>query len=145
GIVDRVSPRKGHWTLICIPSIVGALLSDVDLFPSILTDVGDVEGAKCPVEARAPGIAQAVRKNFRVGARRAHERIVGRYVIVAPGIARAVHGDTQVLAQQAVDVLPRVQGVAGAPAVTDRDVEIAVGPKAEPAALVIAERRLVDR
>src|SRR5262249_13754659 len=87
---------------------------------------------------------QAVREDFCAGARRAHEGIAGRYVIVEPGIAGAVHVDAQDFAQQAVEVLAGVQRVAGAPAVADRDVEVAVGPKAEPATLVSVEGRLRD-
>jgi hypothetical protein len=69
-------------------------------------------------------------------------------VIVARGIAREVittmHVDAQDFAAQAVDVLPAVQRVAPAAAVADRDVETPVRAEAEPAALVIAESRLVD-
>jgi len=126
-----------------IPTVIGAILADVDLFPSVLADVGDVEGGRRTVEARPPRIAQAQRKDF-VGSRPPHERIVGGDVVVEPGIRRAIHIDTQDLAAQAVDVLPGVQRVAGAATVADQDVEIPIGPEAEPAALVIIEFRLVD-
>src|SRR5207247_4797180 len=85
--VEGISAGESNWALIGVPPIVCALLSDVDLLPTILADVGDVEGAERPVEARAPGIAQAVREDFFVGARRAHDRLGGGFVIVEPGMA----------------------------------------------------------
>src|SRR5262249_20508157 len=56
---DGVSPGEERWTLEMIPTVIGALLADVDLFPSVLADVGDVEVSGGAVEARPPRVAQA--------------------------------------------------------------------------------------
>ena len=138
--------RKGGRTLESIPAVVCTDLTNVDLFPLALADIGDVEVAKSPVEARSPRVAHAKGKDF-VQSGRPYKGIVGRHRIVSGGIAGKVvtmHVDAQDFAEQAVDVLPAAQRVASAAAVAQRGIEITVGSEAEPSALVIAEVRLVD-
>src|SRR6478735_407109 len=143
---ERISPRIEIRTLEGVPTVIGALLTDVDLFPMVLADIGNVEGAQRAVEAVPPRIAQAECEDL-VGAGRPDEGIVGRYRIVLCRIARksvAVHVKTQDVAEQVVDVLSGVKGIAAAAAVTQRGVEIAVGSEPEPARLVVARGRLWD-
>ena len=49
-----------------------------------------------------------------------------------------MHVETQDVAEQVVDVLSGVKGIAAAAAVAERGVEIAVGSETEPARLVVA-------
>ena len=147
GIIDGISPRICDRPFNSIPAVVGTPLAEINLFPFILSDIGDVKISQRAVEARSPTIAQPERKYF-ISSVCPHERIVHGHVIVVRGIGRevvAVHVDAQNLAEQAVDVLAGVQRIATTAAVTDGYVEISVGAEAEPPALVVAERRLVDR
>ena len=50
-----------------------------------------------------------------------------------------VHVDPQQLAQQRVESLAHVERVAARPAIAGADVEVAVGPEGDPAAVVIGE------
>ena len=54
---ERISPRIEIRTLEGVPTVIGAVLADVDLFPMVLADIGNVEGAQRAVEAVPPRIA----------------------------------------------------------------------------------------
>jgi hypothetical protein len=125
-----------------VPAVVGTDLAEVDLLPLVRADVGDVEVAKPAIEAVAPRVAQAERK-YLIGAGRRRERIVGWHRIVARRVAGkgvAIHVDPQDLAEQGVEILP----VGGWGAVAGRDIEIPIGPKTDPAGLVVLVEGLID-
>jgi hypothetical protein len=58
GIADGVSPRIGDRPFNSVPAVVGALLAEIDLFPFILTDIGDVKISERAVEAWSPRVAR---------------------------------------------------------------------------------------
>jgi hypothetical protein len=105
--------------LAAVPAIVPAAGGpgrlEVDLLVEILPDVPDVEIAGLPVEAEAPGVAQTVGPDLvRAGARGGRGEGVGGGDAVG---GAAVDVDAQELAEQGVDVLPVLEGIAAAAAV----------------------------
>ena len=114
------------------PRRVGGL--GVDLFPFVLPNVAKVEVAGTPVEAEAPGVAQAVGPDF-VPAWGVNEGIV-----VGDGVGcPAVHVQAQEGAKKGVDVLAMVQRVTAAAAVAQADIKVAVeGAEGEMASVVVA-------
>jgi hypothetical protein len=133
--------------LAAVPAVVAAAGRpghlEVDLLVEILSDVSDVEIAGLAVEAEAPGVAQTVGPDLvRAGAGGGRgEGIGGR-----DGVgSAAVDVDAQELAEQGVDVLPVLEGIAAAAAVAGADVQIAVRPELEIAAVVIGLARVRDR
>ena len=148
----RRYPRIRVRTFTHVPAVIRTYLTDVDFFPHVLTDVGDVKVSGRPVEAVAPRIAQTICKDF-VGSGLVHERVVGRHGIV--GIERvgrkivrhATHIEAQDLAEQRINILSTAKGVACGTAITEGGVEVPVGSETEPAGLVVGETclvRLVD-
>ena len=147
GRIKRASARIRGRPLDGIPTVVGTDLAEVDLFPLVLADIGNVKIAERAVEARPPRVAQAKGKYF-VGSRHSDEGVVGGHRIVAGGIAGkavAMHVDTQNLAEQRIDVLPAAQRIAPTAAIAQRGIEISVGSETDPTAFVIAEDGLIDR
>ena len=124
--VDRLRPED-VVALVVAPAEVGAggrsRLEVVDLFPLVLADVADPHVAGCAVERESPRIAQPVRVDGRPG-------------------TGLVHVQAQDARERAA-ALALVVGVALAAAVAERDVQEAVGPELELAALVVVEGRLV--
>ena len=127
----------------------------VDLFPAVLSHVGDVQITVRRIEARAPGIPQAIGPDLvAVAADPVRERVVGRHAIgrgrpaAVRGQARgghAAHVHTQQLAEQraaALSVAARAVLVPGAPPVTGRNVQVAVGAELQLPAVVVALRLL---
>jgi hypothetical protein len=90
----------------------------VDLLPFVLADVADVEVVGRTVEREPPGIPHPVRDDPR-------------------GRVRAVDVELEDLAEQDVEVLGPVLGVAAGAAVAHPDIEHPVGPELELAAVVV--------
>src|SRR5262245_31154824 len=145
---DGRSPRGRSASVHCrtfihVPTIVGALLANVNFLPITLTNIGDVEGSQHIIEARPPWIAQTVSKDL-VGPVLADKRIVGRYAIIACGIAgKCIRVDIEPknLTEQTVNVLSAAERIATTAAVAERDIEIAVGPETDPTPFMICEVR----
>src|SRR6266480_1675567 len=121
------------------PAVVQAALArwlDVDLLPRALSNVADVQKASRAIEREAPWVPQPDRPDLlRATARR--EWIACR----DPIRVAAVHVDPQQLAQQGIGALRAVLRVAAQAAVTHADVEHAVRPEHNEAALVVRVHR----
>ncbi len=128
-VAARALVLVGVGALVHVPAVVlearRVARREVDLLPLALADVGDVEVAVGPVERVPPGVPQAVSDDL-------------------PVRALLVHVDAQELAEPRREVLRPVLRVARAAAVSHPDVELAVRPELELAALVIRVR-LVDQ
>ena len=119
-----------------VPAVVAARLDEVDLLEAVLADVADEQPPV--VEGQPVGVPEAPRVLF-VEARAADERVVPGDGVAA--VAAAVDVDAEDAAQEVLrDVLAVAPGdgvvpvvdvalalVVAGTAVTDRDVEVAVG------------------
>ena len=90
----------------------------VDLLPAVLADVADPEVARPAVEGEAPGVPEAVGDDL-------------------PLAAARVDVEAEELAEQRPRVLRAAVGVEGGAAVSEPEVEEAVGPERELAAVVV--------
>ena len=120
------------------PAHAGRL--EVDLLARALSDVADEHVAGRAVEREAPRVPQAVGPDLPARARDAHERVGGRDR-VRPG---RVDVEAELLAEHLGQVLGVLARVAAAPAVAGRDVEVAVGPELQRAAVVVPLVRVRD-
>ncbi len=111
------------------PAVVAPLGDDVDLFPQVLADVRCPEVPRLAVEGDPPQVAESGRPDFRRVARLADVGIVFRNA-VAHVRGRVIDVDPQDLPQQRVALLAVAVRVVAAAAVTQADVQFAVGPKA---------------
>src|SRR5262249_25864335 len=138
---ERMAAAHEFPAVILAPLAAGGL--EVDLFPVVLADVGDVEIARLPVEGKRPGGADTVGPDFGLGSRvqlgellladaeeghllqRREERVVLGDVV---GAVRAafVHVDAKNLAEQRVQILASIDDIALPPAVAHADIEVAV-------------------
>ena len=136
-VEDRVSLKK-------VPAEVGAAgavgAEMVDLFELVLADVCDCNRPALGVEGEAIRIAQAQRVDL-AGAVGASRERVGVGNGVAPALLRV---EAKQLAEQARPVLRVGVGVAGAAAVAGCEIEKAVGPELQLAAVVVAEGGMGD-
>src|SRR4051794_3310680 len=91
GVDGRSKPRIAARPLHDRPSIVRPALADVDLLPSVLTDISDKEVAGAAVETVAKWIAQTECKDF-VGASIAGsgKHVVGRDRVVLLRVGQEV-------------------------------------------------------
>ncbi len=156
--VERVlEDRRDRVRAVPRPELVGALESvppevraralarghEVDLLPCVLADVGDPHVACLAVPREPPRVAQAVRPDLGQPAP-VRERVAGRDRVLPPTRGRRV--DAQDLAEQRVERLAvaaggvAAAGVAGAAAVPEPEVQEAVGPEAQLAAVVVGLR-----
>ena len=141
-----------------LPAVVAAGGDDVDLLDRVLPDVAGVERVRRGVEREAERVAEAVRPDLAEGARLADERVGRGDAVLAVGGVVAVRVDAQQLAEDRAQVLRVARRsvadgrarderlsvlVVGAAAVTEADVEEAVGAEDEGAAVVV-ELRLVE-
>ena len=104
--------------------LAGAFGLEVDLFPLVLPDVGDVQVAGAAIEAEAPWVAQAPvpdQPGLIAGQRG------GRCVLVEP----------QDLAQIGGQALARLEGISAAAAVANAGVQIAIRTEDQHAAVVV--------
>ncbi len=124
--------------LVDAPAVVAAGDEGrVDFFLRALADVADPRLPGDPIEAEAPRVAQAHREDLVAAGDGAEERIgAGRRVRHARS-GRRIDVEAQDLAEQQVEILRVVRRVVGAAAVADADVEIAVAPEGEHAAVVV--------
>src|SRR3954447_16465247 len=124
-----------------VPAVVFAATAGrglkVDLFVSVLADVGDPQVRGRAIEGEAPRIAQTHRPDLSARAAYARERIIRRNAN-APGIALDI--DAEQLAEQCAAILAVALRVAGRAAVPHSDVQIAVRAEAHLPAVVIGER-----
>ena len=114
-----------------------ALGLDVDLLDLVLADVADPEVAGLAVEAGPPRIPQAVAPDLLAAA------ALGERIALGDRIRTAlVDVDAQDVAEQVVLVLAIAERVAGrvATTVAERDVQVAIGPEAQPATVVVPLR-----
>ncbi|MNK94488.1 hypothetical protein D3C87_1146900 [compost metagenome] len=129
-----------------VPAIVVARLAHgahVDFFQVGLAHIGDVQQLGRHVEGIAPWVAQAVGPDFRTPACRGKR--VARRNGVRLGGAAGVDVQAQQLAQQYIRVLRIAWRVARAAAIARARIQIAVRPKAEQAAIVVAEHGVGNR
>src|SRR5205814_2490897 len=111
----------------------------VDLLVRTLAHVADVKVLPLAIEAVAPGVPQPPRPDLLRAAAR------GKGVAGWDGVwLDAVDVDAQDLAEQAVLVLPIPERVASATAVAGGDVEVAIGPEGNPAAVVVGIGPMTD-
>ena len=116
----------------------------VDLLPRALAHVPDVHVAVGRIEAEAPRVAKPVRPDLGrtrpwANATRS-ERVVSRDGVRLPRRGLVVHVDAQHLAQQRPCVLPVPEGVAAGAAISHADVQEAIRPERELAAIVVRKR-----
>ena len=141
-IVRQIAQRGidvgAHRALIHPPAVIAALHDRrVDFLACALADVAHPELAGPAIEAEAPGIAHAERKNF-VAPGRVDEGIVERRGIErARNRVRMIDVDTQYLAQQHIGVLCVVRRIVARAAVTRPQVQVAVGSEGQHAAVVV--------
>src|SRR5688572_11216363 len=147
--------------VVLTPLAVGRL--PVDLLEMVLADVGDEEPAVLAVEAERVRIAQAIGPDLRTRAHvdlreallgdaeeRHHAILVGMAERIAFGdlVADAVGRvdvDAEQVAPQHVLALTGIQRIAFPARVTLADVEVAVGPELDAAAVVVVVRLRNDR
>lgn len=115
----------------------------VNLFPGILTNIGDEKITCDPVKSAAPGIADAVCPDLLQCVRVAHEWVIRWHGVVAIRVAGeiiAVNVHTQNLAQPGLEILSVLLRITAAAAVTQGNVQVAIGAKCELPAVVIRKR-----
>ena len=115
----------------------------VDLLPVGLTDVADPKIAGGSVERVAPRVSEAVRPDLGARAGPVVKRVVGRHAVGV--VARRTRIDPEHLPKQGAEVLGVPLRIAGAAAVTEADVEEAVGPERQVASVVVRERLLYQQ
>src|SRR3954451_15016832 len=111
------SEVRAASTAVCCPT-------DIDLFPLVLTDVGDPQVAGRTVEAEPPRVAQTDRPDLRTGPVHTDEWIVGWHRV--SGVASRMRIDPQDLAQPFPLVERPAIRVAAGPSVSRTDVQHAV-------------------
>ena len=117
------------------PAWVGRGL-EIHFLVQVLAHIGDVQVAGQPVEAVAPGIAQAQGPDLVT-----HAGIADKGVVCRDGVGiAAVHVDAQHGAQQRRAILAIAELVASRAAVAGTDVQVAVRAKGQVAAVVVAGR-----
>src|SRR5262249_49756489 len=110
----------------------------VDLLPLVLSDIGDPQVARLPIERVPPRIAQPERPDLGPNPGAPDEWIVGRDRVAAGGPGR----DAKHLRQQRAQLLAVALRIALAPAVAEPDVQIAIRAEYQIAAVVVGERLL---
>src|SRR5258705_8282430 len=132
-----VAVRPFHRTPAVVQSFAAIRSgSDVNFLPRVLPDVTDVEIARLPVEREPPRIAESPRPRLR-----RKTRVCGKRVVERDAVAGCtVDIDTMDLAVHRVVALAVLLRIAAAAAVTERNVEHAVGPELQLAAVMTAER-----
>src|SRR4051794_30658528 len=117
---------------VVAPTVIASALAGrlvVDLFVMVLPDVRDDERAVSTahriVEAEAPRVAQAERPDLVARGNRnvVDERVVWRDLIADRVLLRHVYVDPEHLSEEAVRVLGVVEGIVGATAITQADVQ----------------------
>src|ERR1043165_1064508 len=134
-----VAVRRFHETPAVVLAAGAARRLQVDLFVLVLADVGHPEVAGLAVEGETPRVAQAVRPDLAARAGARGERVGG-----GDGVRRAVDVDARELAEKLAEVLAVIVRIAAGAAVADADVEVAVGPELQLAAVVIGELGVRD-
>ena len=139
GLARRVARPALERPPAEVRALAPAAAHVVDLLPRALADVADGERAVRAVEGEAPRVAQAVGVDLAARARRGRRTGCSRARVygLAAGRRRL---DAQDLAEQRAEVLrvaARAVPVAAAAAVARADVEQAVGPEGELAAVVV--------
>ena len=132
---ERVAARTLHDRPAEVQAALAGLALDVDLLDLVLADVADPEVPGLRVEARPPRVAQAVVPELLAGPPPFRNGL-SFGMAYGPSL---VHVDAQDAAEQVVCVLAVAERVARrvAAAVTRRDVQVAVGAEAQPAAVVV--------
>src|SRR5437879_4269352 len=128
---------EGVRAFLHAPAVVAAALDLVDHLPQVLADLAAPQVPGLAVEAELPRLPQAVGVDLRPGPFGLDEGVV-----FGNGVSEAAVGpvdvDTQDAAEQVADVLAGLQLVGDTAAVAGADVEVAVRPEAEAAAVVAA-------
>src|SRR5258708_3828977 len=139
----EILPAEGKGAFLVRPAVVHAASNDVDLFDVVLPDVGHVQLAGLGVERHLVRVAKTERPDLTAGTGRVDERIAGRD-LVSRRLRTGHRIDPEDLAEKGREILrvaarldvPRASIVGGA-AITDRDVEEAVGTEPEIATVVV--------
>jgi len=143
----RIEPAEVAWwgrvageALGPVPPVVATARFrrplDVDLFPRVLADVGDVQVSSQPIEAEAPRVAQAEGPDLRQGVVDVDERVVVRNPVA--GLRRDV--ESQELAEQGQSVLAAAQGIACTATVAGGHPQHVIGAERQVTAVVIGKR-----
>ena len=123
-----------------VPSVVGALLDQVDLLPRSLSDVSRPQLTAFPVEAETPGYTQAVCPDlFTPILTVANERIVRRDTVLEACRAN-VHVDAQNRTQPGSGILSVPEFVPSSSPVSETDIEHSIRPEGELTSVVIRRR-----
>jgi hypothetical protein len=107
----------------------------IDLLPSVLADIADVQCSGHTVEREAPRIAKAVRPDLGLPRRLTDERVVRRHRIRVCAVLTRIDPDE--LSAQVLEVHRCPERIACAAAVTRPHVEHPVGAELELAAVVV--------
>jgi hypothetical protein len=118
-----------------------ARADDIDLLPGVLPDVGDPQVAVGPVEAHPPRVAESGQPDLGSRVSGVEKWVVRRDPIARIGVRAAVDSDVdpQHLRQERVEMPSRVERIAPASTIARADVEEAVRPEDQRAAVVIGE------
>lgn len=121
-----------------IPSVVAALLDDVDFFPRVLSYISSPQGTRCSIKTESPRITQAICVNFfPVSVAVSGKRIV-RGNAVRLAIGRVVYVDAKNLAKQGAAILPVVLRITPGPSVSGGDIQVSVRSERQLTAVVVA-------
>src|SRR5262249_21360697 len=121
------------------PAIVAAALDAVDHFPQVLANLADPQVAGSPIKAVPPRLAQPIGPHLAPRPLLADEGIVLRNPIALFRIG-FIHIDAKDRAGQVAEVLPGMALVGDTAAVAGANVEVAVAPELEAAAIVPTRR-----
>src|SRR5262245_19941390 len=141
---DRLENRRGTLfaigtegmrTFVDAPAVVAATFDLVDRLPQILADFAGPEVAGLPVKAELPSLAETVRPQLRPRARHLDQRVILRNAVIAACI-RMIDVDTNDAGEQVADILPGLELVGNAAAVTARQIKISVLSKRQAARVV---------
>ena len=113
---------------------------EVDLFPGVLSDIGNKKVPGSSIERAAPWVAQTVGPDF-IQPGTADKRIVGRHRVVAVRIAReiiAVDVHAQDFAQPGFEILSGLERISATTTVAYGNIEVAIRTESELTAVMIA-------
>jgi hypothetical protein len=120
----------------------------VDLFPRILTYIGDKKVTCDPVESAAPWVAHTVCPDLVQCVRVAHEWVIrwnGVVAIRVSGKIIAVNVYTQNLPQPGLEILSVLLRITAAAPIAESDVQVPVRTKGELSSVVVGERLILSQ
>jgi hypothetical protein len=132
--VEAVSALHPAPAIVLTTSTGGPL--EIDLLERILPDISNEQVSGRSVKTEAPRVAQSIRPYFGTGPGSTDKRVTGR----DPVGQSAIHIYPQYLPEKRVQSLRAVPRIAPRSAVAQADVEEAIGPELQLAAVMVGER-----